>query len=109
VALWRVGIGARYFAFGIVALATLYIALWVSIGNGIHKHYETPTPVCISIYSPLWLIADIVWLVLVLGWSCVQRGTLGRRICLALDRFVCLSDYVHPTLFLDEGPFVGRP
>jgi hypothetical protein len=44
VALWKVGIGARHFAFGIVALATLYVALWVSIGNGIHKHYETPTP-----------------------------------------------------------------
>jgi hypothetical protein len=45
VALWKVGIRARYFAFGMVALATLYIALWVIIGNEIHKRYETPTPV----------------------------------------------------------------
>ena len=48
VALWKVGIGARHFAFSIVAVATVYIVLWVSIGNGIHRHYETPTPVCVS-------------------------------------------------------------
>jgi len=44
VALWSVGVRARNFAFGIVAVATLFVALWVGIGNGIHKHYETPTP-----------------------------------------------------------------
>ena len=48
VALWGVGSRVRYVAFGVVALAALYIALWVGIGKGIHKHYETPTPVCIS-------------------------------------------------------------
>ena len=108
VALWRVGIRARHFAFGIVALATLYVVLWVSIGNGIHKHYETPTPVRISDF----LIAastDIVWLVLVLDRPSVRWGTLSRGICLALDRFICLIDHVHPTLLLDEGPFVDRP
>ena len=47
-ALWKVGIEARHFAFSIVAVATLYIVLWVSIGNDINKHYETPTPVCVS-------------------------------------------------------------
>ncbi|KAN0131080.1 hypothetical protein V8E53_011081 [Lactarius tabidus] len=44
VALWKVGIDTRHFAFGIVALATLYVALCVGIGNGTHKHYITPTP-----------------------------------------------------------------
>ena len=44
-ALWRVGADARNFAFGIVALTCLYVVLWVSMGNGIHKDYETPTPV----------------------------------------------------------------
>ena len=45
VALWEIGTRARHVAFGIVALAALYIALWVGLGNDIHKHYETPTPV----------------------------------------------------------------
>ena len=57
------------FAFGIVALATLFIALWVGLGNGLDKNFETPTPVRILIYSPLCLIVDITWLVLVLGRS----------------------------------------
>ena len=48
VALWNVGIRARHFAFGIVALASLFIALWVGIDIGIHKNLATPTPVHIS-------------------------------------------------------------
>jgi hypothetical protein len=47
-ALWRVGEEARHFTFGIVALTWLFLVLWVSIGNGIHKNYETPTPVYTS-------------------------------------------------------------
>ena len=49
-ALWKVGIRARRFAFGIVALASLFVALWVGLGNGLHKNYETPTPVRISVF-----------------------------------------------------------
>ena len=77
VALWSVGSKSRYFAFGVVALATLFIALWVGLGIGLHKNYEVPTPVSILIYSLLRLIVGIIWLVLVLYWICVQRGTLG--------------------------------
>ena len=44
-ALWRVGVEARCFAFGVVALTCLFVVLWVGIGNGIHKDFETPTPV----------------------------------------------------------------
>jgi hypothetical protein len=44
VVIWSVGSRARYFAFGIVALATLFVALWVGLGNGLHKNFETPTP-----------------------------------------------------------------
>ncbi|KAN0138425.1 hypothetical protein V8E53_003888 [Lactarius tabidus] len=65
VTLWKVGIGARHFAFGIVALATLYVALWVSIGNGIHKHYETPTPYWCWVgpaYKGERLAGEYVWL-----------------------------------------------
>ena len=61
------------------------------------------------VFSLLRLAADITRLVLVLDWPFVQRGTLGRGIYLALDRFVHLSDHVHPTIFLDEGQFVNRP
>ena len=41
---WNVGRQARSFAFGIVAVATLFDALWVGLGNGLHKNYITPTP-----------------------------------------------------------------
>ena len=68
-AIWSVGSRSRHFAFGIVALATLFIALWVGLGNGLDKNFETPTPVSALIYSPLRLIVDITWLVLVLGRS----------------------------------------
>jgi len=44
-ALWRVGLEARGFALFLVILVTIFGALWVGIGAGIHKHYETPTPV----------------------------------------------------------------
>jgi hypothetical protein len=35
-------------AFGIVALTWLFVILWVGVSNGIHKNYETPTPVYTS-------------------------------------------------------------
>ena len=47
-ALWTVGMRARRFAYGIVALVSLFIGLWVGLGNGLHKNFETPTPVRIS-------------------------------------------------------------
>jgi hypothetical protein len=48
VALWDVGSRARHFAFGMVALTSLFVALWVGIGNGIHKNLAAPTPVHFS-------------------------------------------------------------
>jgi hypothetical protein len=60
------------------------------------------------IFYPRRLTTDTVWLVLVLDWSPLQSGTLGRGICMALDHFVCLGDNVHPPLLLDEGPLVNR-
>ncbi|KAF8271052.1 hypothetical protein EI94DRAFT_1721231 [Lactarius quietus] len=44
VALWNVGGRARHLAFGVVSLATLFIAFWVGFGNGTHKNFDTPTP-----------------------------------------------------------------
>ena len=44
-ALWRVGLRARGYAGILVGLTWIFSALWVGIGAGIHKDYETPTPV----------------------------------------------------------------
>jgi len=65
VALWNVGGRARNFAFGIVAVATLFVALWVGVGNGIHKRYETPTPYWCWIgggYKSERIAGEYVWL-----------------------------------------------
>ncbi|KAH9979159.1 hypothetical protein BJV74DRAFT_131271 [Russula compacta] len=42
--MWRVGLRARGFACCLVGLVWIFVALWVGIGAGIHKNYETPTP-----------------------------------------------------------------
>ncbi|KAI0297087.1 hypothetical protein BC826DRAFT_1002129 [Russula brevipes] len=58
-ALWRVGLQARGFALGLVCLACIFIALWVGIGAGVHKNYETPTPYwCWLMYIPLYFWAE---------------------------------------------------
>jgi hypothetical protein len=44
-ALWGVGREACTLAFGLVGVTCVFIALWVSLGNGLHKDYEAPTPV----------------------------------------------------------------
>jgi len=41
---FQVGLKARGVAFGLVCLSFVFITLWVAIGAGIHKNYETPTP-----------------------------------------------------------------
>jgi O-antigen ligase len=51
-ALWLTGIEARSLAFGLVGLACIFIALWVGIGNGVHKEYEAPSPVGYFICYP---------------------------------------------------------
>ncbi|KAF8502204.1 hypothetical protein F5888DRAFT_1608195 [Russula emetica] len=43
-AVFQVGLKARGGAFNLVCLACVFIILWVAIGAGIHKNYETPTP-----------------------------------------------------------------
>ena len=60
---WQEGVRARRFAFCMVALASLFVALWVGLGNGLDSrgsgnNYETPTPVRISDFSPPRLTAD---------------------------------------------------
>jgi len=64
-ALWRVGIEARGFAFTIVGLTCIFIALWVGIANGVHRTYETPSPYWCWI-SPRFngerLAGEYIWL-----------------------------------------------
>ncbi|KAF8502202.1 hypothetical protein F5888DRAFT_1608129 [Russula emetica] len=43
-AVLQVGLKARGVAFSLVCLACVFITLWVAVGSGIHKNYETPTP-----------------------------------------------------------------
>ncbi|KAI0276633.1 hypothetical protein BGY98DRAFT_694003 [Russula aff. rugulosa BPL654] len=43
-AVWQVGWKARGVALSLVCLACVFITLWVAIGAGIHKNFDTPTP-----------------------------------------------------------------
>jgi hypothetical protein len=75
VALWKIGIEARCFAFGIVALATIFIALWVGLGNGLHKNFETPTPFWCWIgphYKAERLAGEYAWLWITLFASVIM-------------------------------------
>ena len=44
--MWEVGLEARGVALGLLGIACVFVILCVSIGAGVHKNYETPTPVC---------------------------------------------------------------
>ncbi|KAH9002018.1 hypothetical protein EDB86DRAFT_3074362 [Lactarius hatsudake] len=75
VALWKVKIiKSRCFAFGMVALASLFVVLWVGIGNGIHKDLEAPTPYWCWIgagYGAERLAGEYIWLWIALSASVV--------------------------------------
>ncbi|KAH9048332.1 hypothetical protein EDB84DRAFT_263787 [Lactarius hengduanensis] len=75
VALWNIGIQARHFAFGTVALASLFIALWVGIGNGVHKNFVTPSPYWCWIspeYKLERLAGEYIWMWIALFVSVVM-------------------------------------
>ncbi|KAI0266781.1 hypothetical protein BC834DRAFT_112963 [Gloeopeniophorella convolvens] len=64
-AIWRVGLRACRFAFAIVGLAWVFVALWVGIGPSIHKHYEAPTPYWCWIssqFSGQRLAGEYIWI-----------------------------------------------
>ncbi|KAH9052530.1 hypothetical protein EDB87DRAFT_1570444 [Lactarius vividus] len=91
IALWGVGAEARYFAFGVVALTCLFVALWAGISNVVHKEFETPTPYWCSIgsnkerlageYVWIWfaLFASIVMYVAVYFWMKGQLSVDGEK------------------------------
>ncbi|KAH9052528.1 hypothetical protein EDB87DRAFT_1570446 [Lactarius vividus] len=74
-ALWGIGAQARSFAFGIVALASLFVVLSVGISNGIHKDLEIPTPYWCWIgpkYTGERLAGEYVWMWIALFASVVM-------------------------------------
>jgi len=79
VALWKVGFRARNIAFGVVAVATVFVGLWVGIGNGTHNHYETPTPYWCWIgpgYGKERLAGEYIWLWIALFASVIMNFSL---------------------------------
>ncbi|KAI0305707.1 hypothetical protein B0F90DRAFT_1624778 [Multifurca ochricompacta] len=74
-ALWRVGHQARWFAFGVVALTCVFLALWAGIGNGLHKNYEVPTPYWCWIgprFKSERLAGEYIWLWIALFASLIM-------------------------------------
>jgi hypothetical protein len=106
----QVGLKARGVALGLVCLACVFITLCVAIGAGIHKNYETPTPVCdLPLFFPI--VSSLLTLlgsVLVLDQPSVQGRTSWRRNDLDVDRTICFGNTIHSTVFLGGGFLVGR-
>ncbi len=109
-AVWRVGLKARGVAVGLVCLAFVFITLWVTIGAGMHKNYETPTPVCNStLFFPiLSSLLTLLGSVLVLDQPSVPGRTPCWGVHLAVDRIICFCNAIHPAVFLGGKFLVGR-
>ena len=64
-AVLQVGLEARSVALSLVCLTCVFITLWIAIGAGIHKNYETPTPYWCWIspqYPGARLGGEYIWL-----------------------------------------------
>ncbi|KAH9978624.1 hypothetical protein BGW80DRAFT_1165386 [Lactifluus volemus] len=64
-ALWRVGLHARWVAGISIALVVVFLTLWIGLGDGLNKHYITPTPYWCWIsshYTSERLGGEYVWL-----------------------------------------------
>jgi hypothetical protein len=86
-------------------LACVFITLWVTIGPGIHKNYETPTPVRNSpLFFPiLSSVLTLLGSVLVLDQPSVPERTPWWRIHLDVDRTICFGNTIHSAGFLGGG------
>jgi hypothetical protein len=104
---WPVGLNSRGVALSLVSLTCIFVTLWTAIGAGIHKSYETPTPVR---DSPLLfpILSSFLGSVLVLDQPSVLGRTPWWRIRLAVDRTICFGDTIHSTVFLGGGFLVGQ-
>ena len=107
--MWQVGLKARGVALSLVCLTCIFIVLWVALGPGLHKNYETPTPVR---NSPLFfsIVSSLPTLrsVLVLDQPPVLGRTPWWRIYSDVDCTICFRNTVHSTVFLGGGLLVGR-
>jgi hypothetical protein len=106
----QVGLKSRRVALFLVILACILITLWVAIGAGIHKNYETPTPVCnlpLFFFILSSLLRLLLWSVLVLDQPSVPARSPWWRNHLDVDRTVGFGA-LHPTVFLGGGFLVGR-
>jgi hypothetical protein len=106
----QVGLKARGVAFSLVGLACAFTILWVAIGGGIHKNYETPTPVRNSpLFFPiLSSLLTLLGSVLVLDQPSVPGRTPWWRLRLDVDRAICFGNTIHSTIFLGRGLLVDR-
>jgi hypothetical protein len=105
----QVGFKARGVALSL-GLPYVFIMLWVAIGAGIHKNYETPTPVR---NPPLFfpILSSLLTLfgsILVLDQLSVLAGTPWLRNHLAVDRTICFGNTIRSTVFLGGRSLVGR-
>ena len=108
--MWQVGLNARRFALSLVCLAWVFIMLWVAISVGIHKNYDTPTPVrSLPLFFPvLSSLLTLLGSVLVLDQPSVPGRTPRWRIHLDVDRTICFGNTIHSSVFLGGGFLVGR-
>jgi hypothetical protein len=96
---------ARRVALGLVCLAFVFITLWVAIGAGIHKNYETPTPVRnlpLAFPMPLSLLTPL-GSGLVLDQPSVPARTPRWRNHLDVDRTICFGNTIRSAIFLGGG------
>jgi hypothetical protein len=104
----QVGLKSRGVALGLVCLACIFITLWVAIGAGIHKNYETPTPVR-DLLSPIpSSLLTLPGSVLVLDQPSVPARTPWRRNDLDVDRTIFFGNTIRSTIFLGGGLLVDR-
>ena len=109
-AVLQVGLRTRGVAFGLVCLTCVFITLWVAIGAGIHKNYETPTPVnkFPFIFSYLSSLLTLLGSVLVLDQPSVPARPPRWGNHLDVDRTICLGNIIHSPVFLGRGLLVDR-
>ncbi len=108
--MWKVGLKACGIAVGLVCLACVFITLWAAIGAGIHKNYETPTPVRNStlFFTILSSLFTLLGSVLVLDQPSVPGRSPWWGIHLAVDHIICFGNAIHPAVFLGGRFLVSR-
>ena len=107
-AVLQVGLKARRVALSLVCLVCVFTMLWVAVGAGIHKNYETPTPVRNSLlFFPIFSsLLTLLGSVLVLDQPSVFERTHWWRNHLDVDRISCFGGTIRSAVFLGGGLLV---